>query len=112
MNETANDLPILDEQHLKRQTMDDPDLETEILALFITEAERLVRQIEETRNVQTRLERIHAISGLARNIGARKLAMIASNAQYGDVSDITEIRAAVENVIEYINTAEGSNKAN
>jgi len=49
MTETANDLPILDEVHLKRQTMDDPDLEVEILSLFINEAERLLRQIEEHR---------------------------------------------------------------
>ena len=107
MVQTPSNLPILDEQHLKRQTMDNPDLETEILALFVTEAERLVRQIEESESVRTRLERIHAIRGLARNIGAQKLAMIAQNAEKGDEFDVREIRTAVENVITYIKTVEG-----
>ena len=87
--------------------MADPDLETEILALFVTEAERLIRQIEETDDVTIRLERIHAIRGLARNIGAQQLATIALNAEHGDGSDVPAIRAAVDNVIAYIKTAEG-----
>lgn len=110
MTESASDLPILDEHHLKRQTMNDPDLETEILALFVTEAERLVKQIEETENIGTRLERIHAIRGLARNVGALKLAKIASNAENGDGSEIQQIRSAVDNVIAYIRTADGRAK--
>jgi len=107
MTETANDLPILDESHLKRQTMNDPALEVEILSLFINEAERLVRQIEETANVAKRVERFHALKGLARNVGALKLAMIAASLENGDSDDVQEIRRAVENVIAYITTADG-----
>lgn len=107
MVQTPGNLPILDEQHLKRQTMDNPELETEILALFVTEAERLLRQIEESEDVRTRFERIHAIRGLARNIGAQKLAMIALNAEKADALDLKEIRAAVDEVITHIKTAEG-----
>jgi len=110
MVETASDLPILDEQQLKRQTMNDPDLEVEILSLFITEVERLVKQVEETENTAKRLERFHAIKGLARNIGAQKLAMIAASAENGDGGDIQQIRSAVENVIAYIKTSEGGIK--
>jgi HPt (histidine-containing phosphotransfer) domain-containing protein len=107
MTETANDLPILDESQLKRQTMNDPDLEVEILSLFIAEAERLVRQIEEDENQAKRLDRFHAIKGLARNIGAEKLAMIAGSLENGDSGDVEEIRSAVDNVIAYITTADG-----
>ena len=107
MTETANDLPILDEVHLKRQTMDDPDLEVEILSLFINEAERLLRQIEEAEDVGKCIDRFHAMKGLARNIGAQKLALICGTLENGDSEDIREVRTAVENVIAYIRTADG-----
>lgn len=107
MTETANDLPILDERQLKRQTMNDPDLEVEILSLFIAEAERLLRQMEETESTAKRIERFHAIKGLARNVGALKLAKIADSLEDGSSDDIREIRLAVENVIAYITTADG-----
>lgn len=110
MTETANDLPILDEHQLKRQTMNDPDLEVEILSLFIAEAERLLRQMEETESTTKRLERFHAIKGLARNVGALKLAKIADSLEDGSSDDIREIRLAVENVIAYITTADGKVK--
>lgn len=108
MVEAADNLPILDEHHLRRQTMNDPDLETEILALFVTEAERLIRQIEDADDTATRLERIHAIRGLARNVGAEKLAKIAAGAENADEPDIQNIRRAVDTVVAYIRTADGS----
>ena len=107
MTETANDLPILNESWLKRQSMNDPDLEVEILSLFINEAERLIRQIEETDSTAKRLERFHAIRGLASNIGAEKLAKIAATRQNGDGDDVKEIKTAVNNVIAYITTTDG-----
>ena len=106
MDKAANNLPILDEHHLRRQTMNDPDLETEILSLFVTEAERLIRQIEGTKDVRTRMERIHAIRGLARNVGAQRLAMIAAVAENCDETDIRNIRLAVDTVVAYIRTSE------
>ena len=48
--------------------------------LFVTEAERLIVQIEEMDEIGIRLERIHAIRGLARNVGAQELAVTAHNA--------------------------------
>jgi len=111
MTESANDLPILNENWLKRQSMNDPDLEVEILSLFINEAERLIRQIDETESTAKRLERFHAIRGLASNIGAEKLAKIAATRQNGDDDDVKEIRTAVANVIAYITTADGKIQA-
>ncbi len=111
MTESANDLPILNENWLKRQSMNDPDLEVEILSLFINEAERLIRQIGETESAAKRLERFHAIRGLASNIGAEKLAKIAATRQNGDDDDVNEIRTAVDNVIAYITTADGKIQA-
>ena len=111
MTESANDLPILNEARLKRQSMDDPDLEVEILSLFINEAERLIRQIDETESSAKRLERFHAIRGLASNIGAEKLAKIAATRQNGDAEDVREIKTAVDNVIAYITSADGKVQA-
>lgn len=90
--------------------MNDPDLEVEILSLFITEVERLMRQIEETDSPAKRVERFHAVTGLARNVGAQELAVIAAGLERGDSDDIRSIRSAVENVIAYIKTADGSVK--
>lgn len=107
MVESATDLLILDEQHLKRQTMSDPDLEVEILSLFITEAERLMSQIEQTQNAAKRLERFHAVKGLASNVGAKKLAGIMASLKTGDAGDVAHARAAVDQVIAYIRTSDG-----
>ena len=69
-----------------------------------------MKQVEESENTAKRLERFHAIKGLARNIGAQKLATIADAAENGDSADVQNIRSAIENVIAYIKTAEGGIK--
>ena len=65
--------PILDLPQLQRQSLGDPTLEIEILALFSAELERLLRQLQEADTNHMRGERLRAIIALARNTGAARL---------------------------------------
>ncbi|WP_026379630.1 Hpt domain-containing protein [Afifella pfennigii] len=96
---------ILNEAHLARQTMGDGELQREILALFIDEAERLLRQAREASGPQIRAERVHALKGLARNVGAERLADAAAAAEAraleGD-EELSELAACVAEVVAHL----------
>ncbi len=70
---STDHLPILDLAQLRRQSLGDPALEVEILALFSTELEGLLRQVEEAAGNHQRGERLRAIIAVARNTGAARL---------------------------------------
>ncbi len=67
-------IPVFDAAQLNRATSGDASLQVEVLALFVAEAERLMRQVEDAADPQVRGDRLRALIGLARNIGAAKLA--------------------------------------
>jgi HPt (histidine-containing phosphotransfer) domain-containing protein len=69
--------PLFDPTQLDRRAMGDESLRTELLALFATELERLMRQAEFAADAVTRDERLRAISALARSVGAVRLAQTA-----------------------------------
>ncbi|MBZ8134734.1 Hpt domain-containing protein [Afifella sp. IM 167] len=96
---------ILNEAHLARQTMGDAELQREILSLFVAEAERLLRQVHEAKDPVKRAERVHALKGLARNVGAERLALAASDAQAEAArpeGDLSDLGMAVEEVIAHL----------
>ena len=97
--------PVLDPVPLQRQTMGDPAHRLELLALFVVEAERLMRQIEEAADKKLMLERLQALAGSARNIGAVRLAQTARllESHVGDEEpDLEPLRTAVAETLAYI----------
>ncbi len=67
------DEPALDLVHLSRQTLGDPALETELLAMFDKQAQQLALRLSEPLGAQEakqRAELAHMLKGSARSIGA------------------------------------------
>jgi HPt (histidine-containing phosphotransfer) domain-containing protein len=94
---TAPTLPVLDQAQLARRTMGDPQTQAEMLALFVTEVERLMRQVEDASDPEVRGERLRALAIAARNLGAVRLAATARAAEteIGETLDVASLRAAV-----------------
>ena len=104
------DLPVFDDAHLDHQTMGNEDLRVEILALFTAEAERLLIQAERAKDAATLGDRLHAIKGLARNVGALRLRHVATGLENdcrAGPADLTLLRHAVVEAIEYLHSAPG-----
>ncbi len=105
-----SDLPVFDDAHLDHQTMGDEDLRVEILALFASEAERLLIQAERAQDAARLGERLHAIKGLARNVGALRLQHVATaleNDCRAESADLAPLRLAVMEAIEYLHSTSG-----
>ena len=104
------DLAIFDDALLDRRTGGDEDLRVEILALFTTEAERLLIQAETARDAATLGDRLHAITRLAGNVGALRLKHVTTGleneCQSGPV-DLAPLRHAVMEAIDYLHSAPG-----
>jgi HPt (histidine-containing phosphotransfer) domain-containing protein len=102
------DLPVFDSAHLDHQTMGDEDLRVEILALFASEVERLLMQAERAEDVATLGDRLHAIKGLARNVGALRLKHVATSLESdcrAGPADLAALRHAVMEAIDYLHSA-------
>lgn len=90
--------------------MGDEDLRVEILALFVSEAERLLIQAERSEDAVTLGDRLHAIKGLARNVGALRLRHVATGLETdcrAGPADLAPLRHAVMEAIEYLHTMPG-----
>jgi len=83
----AAELPVFDTAQLNRHTNGDPAMQVEVLALFATEVERLMRQIEDSTDMQKRSDRVRALASLARTTGA---AMLAQQARITEPKMMTE----------------------
>jgi HPt (histidine-containing phosphotransfer) domain-containing protein len=104
------DLPVFDDAHLDHQTMGDEDLRVEILALFASEVERLLIQAERARDEAMLGERLHAIKGLARNVGALRLRHVATGLESdcrAGPADLAPLRHAVMEAIEFLHSDAG-----
>ena len=98
-------MPLLDAVQLNRKTMGDPALQVEVLSLFATEAERLMRQVEDAPDAQIRGDRLRAMIALARNTGAARLAQVARELEREIVSeelDLQPLRAALGETLAYV----------
>jgi HPt (histidine-containing phosphotransfer) domain-containing protein len=101
------DLPVFDDAHLDHQTRGDEDLRVEILALFASEVERLLIQAEGAPDAATLGDRLHAIKGLARNVGALRLHHVASSLEKdyrAGPADLAALRDAVLEAIDYLHS--------
>jgi HPt (histidine-containing phosphotransfer) domain-containing protein len=103
--------PLFDAAHLDRQTLGNETLRTEIVSLFLAEVERLLAQVERAPDRLVRASRLHAMMGLARNVGALRLAELCraleARAERDDLdepADLDRLRAAVAEVTNHLRT--------
>lgn len=69
-----------DWQQLNQLAGEDPDFETELLAIFLADAEASLSRIEgaiATQNSQSIADTAHSLRGSSANVGARALAAVA-----------------------------------
>jgi HPt (histidine-containing phosphotransfer) domain-containing protein len=100
--------PIFDPTPLTRRSMGDPAHQVELLALFEAEVERLLGQIESAADAAVRLDRLHAMVGLSRNIGALHLAQVARSleTQIGEEApDLQALRTAIAETLAFLHRA-------
>jgi HPt (histidine-containing phosphotransfer) domain-containing protein len=101
----TNVVPVFDFAQLGRRTMGDSSMQVEMLALFVSEAERLMRQVETAADPQVRGERLHAMIGLARNIGAARLAQTARALEVQiaqETPDLSSLRTALDETLSFV----------
>jgi len=99
---------LFDPAQVRRQSRGDSALEVEILALFSVELERLMRQLDQAHDDQTRAERLRAIIRLARNTGAARLLhearLIEPRVAAGE-ADLQPLRDAVAQTLAHVHCA-------
>lgn len=101
----TSDNPVIDAAQFQRVTNGDAALQLEVLALFVTEVERLMRQVEDATDPQLRGDRLRALIGVARNTGA---AMLAAEARALETQilvespDLSSLRRAVSETVAYV----------
>jgi HPt (histidine-containing phosphotransfer) domain-containing protein len=91
--------PVLDLDHLRAFTEDDPQLERELSTLFLATAEMYLQQMQEALTGGRPWTAIaHALKGASANLGARRLAALAllAEASTPDRAQLDAIQHAVE----------------
>ena len=107
---TAAAVPLFDAAQLNRHTRGNPRLQVEVLSLFLTEVERLMRQVEDAPDPQLRAERLRALAGVARNTGAVLIAQQARALETeiaAEHPDLTPLRDAVAETFAFIRRTTG-----
>ena len=106
----AKGIPLFDAAQLKRQTQGNASLQVEVLALFIAEVERLMRQIEDAPDPQVRAERLRALIGLSRNTGASLIAQQARALETQIATenpDLSPLQSAIAETLAYLKRTGG-----
>lgn len=101
-------VPVFDAARLNRATNGDAALQVEVLALFTAEVERLMRQVEDAPDPQTRNDRLRALMSAARNTGATMLAQEARALETQiaeEAPDLEPLRQAVAQTVAYVRQA-------
>ncbi len=104
----ATPAPILDISRLERQSMGDPRMKVELLALFMLELERLMTQASTELDAVARSDRLQAIGTLAHGIGAVRLAHAAraASSELGTAgSDLTPLAEAVAETLALVRSS-------
>ncbi|HXF54599.1 MAG TPA: Hpt domain-containing protein [Hyphomicrobiaceae bacterium] len=97
----------IDFSHLSRYTLGDKALEQEVLALFAAEAPATLGRLRSARTGSAWREAAHTLKGSARAVGARKVAMLAEQAERlcgeGERQELTRgLQQALEEVVRFI----------
>jgi HPt (histidine-containing phosphotransfer) domain-containing protein len=102
--------PLFDAAQLNRHTRGNASLQVEVLSLFVAEVERLMRQVEDAPDAQLRGERLRALTGVAKNIGAARIAQEARTLETqiaAEKPDITPLKNAIAETIAFIGRTRG-----
>lgn len=106
---------ILDLHHLARQTMNDPELERQVVGMFFEQSALVLRQLREAAGPRQRSEAAHRLKGSARAIGAWRVAEASDkveslpvtapddhvlDAVAGLHATVAEARAAIANLLQ------------
>ncbi|MCG6122526.1 MAG: Hpt domain-containing protein [Microvirga sp.] len=75
------DPPVLDRDHLARQTFDDVDLQIELIELFRTQCRRLTPVVAGEGALKERADAAHTLKGGALGVGAFAIAAAAQAAE-------------------------------
>lgn len=76
-------IPVIDLSHLDEFTEGDPDLERELAELYLSTAERYLADLEGNLGAFQEWRRIaHSLKGASRNLGANRVAALASAAEH------------------------------
>ena len=103
-------VPPFDAAQLNRYTKGNPSLQVEVLALFVAEVERLMRQVEDAPDPQVRADRLRALIGAARNTGASLIAQQARLLETeiaAENPDLTPLRTAIAETFAFIRRTGG-----
>lgn len=86
--ETLSDGPI-NLVHLARYTLGNRSLQTEVLGLFLMQADTYLQRLREASDAKSWIDAAHTLKGTARSIGATQVAECAEAAEQlsGGVSD-------------------------
>lgn len=86
----------LDIAHLRRFTLGDKHLETEILGLFIVQVPITIAALKQAETDGDWYVAAHSLKGSARAVGARRLALLAAQAErLGGISDPNACRMMI-----------------
>lgn len=110
----ARNCRAIDLTHLAKQTLGDPALESEILALFVRQSRTLADRIALETNARKRRDMLHTLKGSARAVGAWQVARMAEclelllstaecdprGAVHGLAASVTDAIAAIEDLTE------------
>jgi HPt (histidine-containing phosphotransfer) domain-containing protein len=103
-------VPLFDAAQLKRHTGGNSSLQVEVLSLFVAEVERLMHQVEDAPDPQVRGDRLRALIGVARNVGASLIAQEARALETQiatDNPDLSTLRKAVDETLAFIRRTGG-----
>jgi hypothetical protein len=103
-------VPLFDADRLNRQTRGNASLQVEVLSLFTTEVERLMRQVEDAADQQLRGDRLRALIGVARNTGATLIAQEARTLETQiatETPDLAPLKQAIAETLAFIRRTAG-----
>lgn len=96
----SGEMPVLDLVHLSCQTFGDPELERDVLRLFVDQARQTGDALQHARSNDERLRLCHLLKGSARGVGALEVAQAAQNGEHdpADEEAMASITASVARV--------------
>ncbi|MEM9358730.1 MAG: Hpt domain-containing protein [Pseudomonadota bacterium] len=96
----------INRQHLAKYTLGDPELEREILQLFVDQLPRLLKQLSEATTDREWYIAAHSLKGSARAVGAERLGELAAAAETQAAErhrfDLQPIKDDARGIIDYL----------